>query len=388
MGPARADGAAHSNLAELDGTTGTISLGTSLAAAFLNQPAWSVECWFYTDVETLDAGTVVSGTYNNSNRVALQVYNNRLLAEGTVGGVTVRGSMVQPQITCWNHAVFTSRGELYVNGRRETGVSGATVANTTGVFIGQRTSATSYWNGAVSHVAFYNKVLPQDRVLTHFNAGAWNPPKKRGLLFQYGFENLGYPEYTLPGADVTGHLDQGATISSAQFHDGASSLSIGGGTFRACTFDNPSPFVKLADMEEGTVNGWFLYSGGSQSGMVLQLGTKDRGFWNDYNEGYKLTFNNTGAVFRCDYNGSTGFAQATVSTTITPGSWHWFECKWNKMGTPTLSVTIDAVNGTTNTAIGPFKGSAFHHLLLGNDTVSNNTSQHLDSVSLYGYWLP
>ncbi len=374
---------------KFDGASNYVSFPGTLATAFLNTGAWSVECYYSTAITTGAGGTLLGAAHNASNRVALEVYNNRLLAVATVGGVAFPASTVNPQAAAWNHVVFTSTGKLYVNGRPETGASGATPANTNTFVVGARNGASSFFNGTVSHVSVFPTVLTPARVQAHYVAGSWLPVRTDAQIFGYGFENSGPPELLRGGADFSGQLDQGATISSALFHDGAASLALGGGTFRSCTFDNPTPFNKFCDQSRGTANGWFYYSGGTASGMLWQVGSKDRTGWNDFNEGYKLTFSSTGAIFRADTLGSTTSTQVSLNSfPISAGSWHWFEVKWDRFGATTMSITIDSTTNTTSLPIDGFRTQAFHHLLLGNDTVGNNTLLYLDTFKLYGSWLP
>lgn len=372
--------------AMLDGTV-ALTGGATHASAVLGSANWTVEMWVYPrpfDVTTA-AGYLFGAAADSTHRVGIQHFNNGLFTSSTVGGNKSSPSSVMPRAP--NHVVLTSAGDLYLNGVAQSGTSSAPLNSTNQLLIGALNNGSSYFTGRVGEVALYTTVLNSTRVAAHYSAAiTWSPGNVRTFYWDMETQEANvFP----PGTDSVAQLDSGATLSSAQAYAESQSISLGGGTFRSATFDNPTNQPKWASPTRGTIRGWFRWNGtfGASDAMITQITGKDRSLVDNTEDGVSIVFDGANAVMTYKYAGGASSVNLTTTVTIAADTWHEFEGKWDTEGTTTMSLRIDSTTNTTTTAIGAVNCTTFHHLIVGNDRNVNLTGLWLDEFEVFNYWV-
>lgn len=360
-----------------NGSSGYATGGTSLAATLMNSATWTIEAWAYTPIA--NGGYIFAAASDATHRVAIQHYGNKIYTSSTVGGN--KSGPTGNAIGNWHHIVLTSTGVLYVDGVAASGTSSATLNSTVQLTIGALNSGASFFTGRVAEVALYTSILDATRVAAHWVA-AHTYTMPTGQVFGMSMAAT-TPELYTPGSDDTGQLDSGSTFVD---DGGVNVLEVGGGTFRSLTFDNPTGYNQWVPYSDGTAELEFKFSGTLGTWMLMQITGKDRAVVNDTQDSIKLFISATGGYGSYNYaNGATSVT-ATVTTTLTAGNWYTARIKWRTSGSPTLSVTINSVEATSTTAISNPSCTAWHHLLIGNDTNKTPTSLRIRNVKTYGSW--
>lgn len=381
-----------SNSARFNGTSGYVTLGSSLATDLMGAAAWTVELWFYgpaaaTGVASTHTGTLFAAASDATHRVHIQYSNASIFTSSDVGGSKSTNS---GRIGSWHHLVLTSAGSLYIDGVEHTNTSGAGLNSTVQATIGALNNATGFFGGRVSEVALYTTALSQARVVAHYTAAVARTITP-GRTFYHDFEQ-DLPAVFPVGSDDTGQYDQTSSRSTAQAYAGSYSLSMGGGTFRSMTFDNPTDQNVWASGTEGKVKLRFRVATGTAPGMLFQLSGKSRHLspapaYDNYS--IKLL-----------YSASTPFVSvvsvagtATVVThsggALSADTWHEAILRWRSTAhSPNVSLTINGVETTgTSANIGNFGAmGSWHHLLIGNDTSTNPTGFWIDEFETFGSW--
>ncbi len=368
----------------MNGTTGYVSGGTSIAKALMGSANWTVELWFYSS--RTDGGTIF-GASNGTSSVRIEHFGATIYTGAHAGGA--KSSTVAARITGnWHHLVRTSAGDLYIDGVAQTGTSSSNGNQTVGVTVGARNDVSNFFQGRVSCVALYTSVLSAGRVTAHRNAGiARTLPA--GRTFYWGFES-DVPDVCPAGSDDTPSYDVGSSRSTAQAFAGSNSLSLGGGTFRAATFDNPTNQHQWASPAQGRIQCRWRYNGSAPGTMMLfQITGKDRAFVDDTNDSVQLLlFSSAGVVTsaRVNYKSSNGTVttQLDVTQTCAADAWHEAEVRWRSGSSPYLFVRLNATSATGTSAFGAVACSAWHHLLIGNDLSGSPTGLWIDEFETFG----
>lgn len=372
----------------LNGSSGYISGGTSLAATLMNSAAWTIELWFFSGTAS---GTLFAAASDSTHRVRIEytyggVGSDRIFTSSSVGGNksshTSGFALVKNN---WHHVVLTSAGDLYVDGVVMTSTSSSTLNSTVGLIIGALNTGTSAWfSGRISCVAIYQSALTSTRVLAH-RAAAYTHDVPAGLTFELVGDSL-TPSIFPPGSDDVGQLDGGATLVS----DGDGNwIEVGGAPWRSMTFDNPTPQTQWASPDEGTIRGQFKCSDATFAAwMLAQITGKDRSLQDDTNQGVAIKLSSTG--FTSIYTHAGGSRTASGTVTLLPDTIYDFELKWRSSGSPYLSATINGVTATSTTAgeVGNVTCDTWHHLLWGSDVdvTPDPTSLKIRNLKTYSIW--
>ncbi len=366
--------------ARLDGSSGYVSGGTSVAAALMAS-AWTVELWFY--AERTNGGTIFAAS-DGTRHVRVEHYGAILYSSSTPGGnkssQTVTGN--------WHHLVITSAGDLYLDGVAQVGTSNSNLNATVQVTVGARNNASDFFGGRVSCVSLYTSVLSSTRVTAHRNAGiARTLPA--GRTFYWGFES-DVPDVFPAGSDDTPSYDVGSSRTTAQAFAGANSLSLGGGTFRSATFDNLTDQHQWCSPDQGRIQLRWRYTGSAPGTMMLcQITGKDRAGLNDTNDSVQLlVFASGGSVTggRILYKSSNGTVttQVDITQACAADTWHEAEIRWRSGSSPYLYVRLNATTATGTSPFGSVVCSAWHHLLIGNDLSGSPTGLWIDEFETFG----
>jgi hypothetical protein len=362
----------------------TSSIDAGVLSSLLADHTWTIELWYYPQPSSSSSGGgyLISGASDSTHKVAIQHTSNTFFSTSNAGGNRSSFTSVS---RAWNHVVVTSGGAMYINGVAQGGTGSASTLSTVGMIIGGRQNGTEFARGRFAEVAFYPTALSEARILAHYAAGiAITLPA--GRFFYWDMEQNLVNE-TVHGVDDYAQLDQGATLSTAQAYSGTQSLSVGGGTYRSATWDHPHNSPGFCNLAEGTIRFAFRYTGTIPSTfMAWQITGKDRTGLNEIEDGINFRFSATYATFNYSWNNVANGINLQVNTTIAADVWHVGEVKWRTGTTPTMSVTVDGVTATSDTAFGAWGKPNASHRLIGNDLISVPTGMWVDVFETFGSW--
>jgi len=122
----------------------------------------------------------IGGTYlESANAGKLIFFNGKEKNELLVGG-----TVIQPKT--WNHVVLVRDGQrvaVYLNGNTTPEFGGEVTisrpANVDDLFVGGRSDGFASFEGKLSDVAIYDRVLSQDEIATHFKKSGVENPETR-----------------------------------------------------------------------------------------------------------------------------------------------------------------------------------------------------------------
>lgn len=371
------DGTSNSGL--FDGATGKVTIGSTITADLMLAANWTIELWYYPGIS--NAGTMFAAAADSTHRVAIQHFGGQLFTSSTVGGNKSSGALGTGQ-TVWHHVALRSDGTLYVDGVLRSGTAGSTLSSTVAATIGCRNSSTDFFNGRISNVALYTTQLSEARILAHHAAGVISQITD-GRTFYWDFET-NTPNVFPVGSDDTPFYDQSAALSSAQAYAGSQSLSVGGGTFRSCTFNNQTNQDRWARKTEGKVVCRMRYNGTATDFMIFQITGKDRSLIDDKNDAVVCRFTPTTVTFsHISENGAnTKSVVATVS--LAADTWHLIEARWRTASSPNLTLVINGTEYNATQTLGTMTVAALRHLLIGNDRNATPTGMWIDEFEVFG----
>lgn len=193
-------------------------------------------------------------------------------------------------------------------------------------------------------------------------------------------------------ADNTARYYAAAGISDSTAFSGKRSMR-NENEWAAAMFDNPSLNDEWSPVTEGSIELYWRYLEPWNGKMLFQMTGKDPSGNEDTNEGFGLMMrgNNTGEfVCSMGWESDTSYSIAEARNRYEPvklvnGSWYRFRLKFkNGVG---ISMQIDDnPPNVTNNSLGKTKCTAWHQLLIGNDTHSKGI-QYIDHFRIWPVWL-
>ena len=198
------------------------------------------------------------------------------------------------------------------------------------------------------------------------------------------------PDEYPPGSDSTPTFAFGAALSPDQAYAGAKSLAVGGARYRLATFDNPTANHVWASPSQGAIRCKFRYTTPRPVGaMLFQITGKDLSGQNDTEDAIKLIIRPSDG-FRVTYAWNNGLntLYRTVTKAVAVDSWATAVVRWNTTSqTNKLSVEIDGTASVpTVSPIGNVACSAWHLLLIGNDTGTVPAGLWIDDFEVFDDW--
>lgn len=174
-------------------STGTIYLPYNTT---INNQVFTAECWVYHTTIGAQAQYIMFLSSDfSSNGWALLYYPAHNAYDFQAYGVNDVLSLKLPTLNQWNHLVCVSSGTstyLYLNGILQ-GVSpfslilasGATPYFSAGGINWPSTGSVNFnVLGNIAHMAYYNHVLPVNRITSHYKAGVY-PQPNQGIRINY-----------------------------------------------------------------------------------------------------------------------------------------------------------------------------------------------------------
>lgn len=154
---------------------GSSSMGTMSSIG--SQSLYTVDAWFSPSINHTNNACVISDIY--PSYVNFKIGFNA--SADIDGGVYIPGWYYTPRYTTsigsWYHSVLTCTGangsiSLYINNSLvgSNSFSGTPQTTGTGIRIGRRWDNPDYFNGKISAIKFYNRVLSTQEISQNFNS--------------------------------------------------------------------------------------------------------------------------------------------------------------------------------------------------------------------------
>jgi hypothetical protein len=182
-------------------------------------------------------------------------------------------------------------------------------------------------------------------------------------------------------------------ISDSAAYAGTRSLR-NQGEWAEAMFDNPTLVDEWAPVSEGSFEYYWRYVAPWDGKMHFQITGKDASLNEDTNDGFSVSMRGSTVGQFSAGMGWNDFPDSTYKTasvrnntavTMVNGQWYRFRVKY-KVGIG-ISMQIDDLPPvTTSNVLGPTGCTAWHQLLIGNDTYATGI-QYIDEFRVWSTWL-
>jgi RHS repeat-associated protein len=247
-GPLQGD---SSTAAAFNGTTSSVSIPDSPSLEMANTQAFSADAWIKTSStaqQVIASKLSASPVYQGWEFGVFQGGLYLILVNSWSGNAIDVITSHTVNDGAWHHVAVTYDGSstgggviFYVDGQTVSSTIAVNSLNATSVSnapltIGQRPSNVYPFNGDISDVAIYRNQLSADRILAHYQAGAFTPYLDAASadtptsMWQLGEAKTSEPASDLfgpnPGSYIGGITPSGNTATGSSFNGTSGSVTI------------------------------------------------------------------------------------------------------------------------------------------------------------------
>jgi hypothetical protein len=322
---------------DFDGTADAINTGSD----FIGAQSLTVSCWIKIDSYGETAGRIL----DNGNLI-FSVRNDGTLANGVQfisNGATSALSAANAITTgTWYHVAVSrvssggSTTNIYINGvlsGTANQSSGTPAAGSTNVFIGSNGVGTRDFDGQISDLMVFNRVLTATEISQIYNNTVFN--YMDSLISMWDMSEINPQDLGYKG---NGNHLTGTSIASTDIVDGNNSKT------KAINFDGTNDYFSrtntsattLYPQENMTFVAWLNPNTHAVNGRVIRI-------YQDADNEYQCVISTTQRlVFTFRRNGVTADAGGAANQEVTIGAWQ--QVAWRVANSTTLGFNINGEN--------------------------------------------